>query len=862
MSFFSSIHAKSLICAVILSSKYIFEKLTLKPLFFSLSEDRIQDRVQELLFIELRRLNPYYPDHMYKNLLDATLGDEITLKGMIFQTFKHICEEYLHWMNNDLYVKRDKFKEWHNLTTLILSIQPIVFFLWQLGCSEDSVKRYLLPKNSLMLSYYDITLDSLITDLVDLHVHINGVVEPEYVLLDALASPHKFYREFKIAYDEDRKIREFSHQFDIFFTPVELYFFLRYAKCLREFLIMIMKFSNNNYKNNKHNKRDGHDEHNDHNEEIRNNLLEFLVSKWTDLVTFNFLFPYPYKKHPYEVFINLYPDHQLHNSVTTSYSNIIVYEALFLYDCFQFFKNHDFPILPFYIYILICNIFKRFIVHQIDQYGFEQFHKIVRSGLREVSEKEHQRKFHQLNSFYSRYLSHVECRIAPKKRYEDTAKRLKELIDQYEKFKDQESKHQSEDNQKSNTYSLSIIIHFIKESDIKRTYQYITYRHQRFRKKIKRIAYHIVKLLKEGKNIREYVRGIDAAGDELGCPPEVFAPTIRFLRKVTHYNILHDNNSTLPTLRFTYHVGEDFIHLISGIRSVYEAIIFLNLDSGDRLSHATAVGIDPDFWLRQFGSRTFIKKGEWLDNLIFCYHVIRKTEWNSPILYQLEKEICKLFSEIYLGHKDLLSNISRYDLIDILIESYHCRALDPEYYFLIDETIEPDFVSIIDNHLEYERINFEEKQPDKILGFYPREYSLRIFNLYHQGDVIRRYNDLIEVDLHSVLNRETVEILKMLQNYVVKLIKDRNIAVEVMLTSNVRISQYNDFKMHHIFKWLLENEPQLNVVLCSDDPGIFNTNLRNEYLLTAQILRELNRDPIPIIGRLKHNSKVFKFRAI
>lgn len=77
----------------------------------------------------------------------------------------------------------------------------------------------------------------------------------------------------------------------------------------------------------------------------------------------------------------------------------------------------------------------------------------------------------------------------------------------------------------------------------------------------------------------KFVTGADAAASEFDTPPEVFAPSFRRLRK---NGIRH----------FTYHAGEDFFHILSGLRAIYEAIEFLGLQAGDRIGHATAAGVD------------------------------------------------------------------------------------------------------------------------------------------------------------------------------------------------------------------------------------------------------------------------------
>ena len=67
--------------------------------------------------------------------------------------------------------------------------------------------------------------------------------------------------------------------------------------------------------------------------------------------------------------------------------------------------------------------------------------------------------------------------------------------------------------------------------------------------------------------------GIDACSQEIGCRPEVFAPMFRFLSE----HITSDlPEAEVSQLKMTYHVGEDFLDVVDGLRAVDEAIHFLH----------------------------------------------------------------------------------------------------------------------------------------------------------------------------------------------------------------------------------------------------------------------------------------------
>ena len=70
--------------------------------------------------------------------------------------------------------------------------------------------------------------------------------------------------------------------------------------------------------------------------------------------------------------------------------------------------------------------------------------------------------------------------------------------------------------------------------------------------------------------------------------------------------------------------------------------------------------------------------------------------------------------------------------------------------------------------------------------------------------------------------------------------RQRQIAIETLPSSNVRISIHETYDSHHAQNWLLPQDtvpaPPVCFTIGSDDPGIFATSLRMEY---AHLLRPL-----------------------
>ena len=107
--------------------------------------------------------------------------------------------------------------------------------------------------------------------------------------------------------------------------------------------------------------------------------------------------------------------------------------------------------------------------------------------------------------------------------------------------------------------------------------------------------------------------------------------------------------------------------------------------------------------------------------------------------------------------------------------------------------------------------------------------------------------------------------LRAVQDAIIQDLRDNRVAVEVLPTSNVRISHYKETKQHHLLRWMdSSNErPAPFIVLGTDDPGIFATTMRNEVAL---VLRRLNRMypsrsevPYEIIENLIRNGRSYAF---
>ncbi len=93
-------------------------------------------------------------------------------------------------------------------------------------------------------------------------------------------------------------------------------------------------------------------------------------------------------------------------------------------------------------------------------------------------------------------------------------------------------------------------------------------------------------LLQANPDLRPLLVGLDAAAVELACPPRTFSAAFAWVREQL------DGEPVVGApirLGFTFHAGEDFRDLLTGIRHVDEAAHLLAMRPGDRLGHALAL---------------------------------------------------------------------------------------------------------------------------------------------------------------------------------------------------------------------------------------------------------------------------------
>lgn len=383
------------------------------------------------------------------------------------------------------------------------------------------------------------------------------------------------------------------------------------------------------------------------------------------------------------------------------------------------------------------------------------------------------------------------------------------------------------------------VFHFGKKKEpLQVVGSYVKYRHEDYRREIMEKAYAILRMRERDIDTGLRVRGIDACSDEENCRPEVFATVFRLL-KSQEPNVKRAHIIRMPQLHATYHVGEDNQDVLDGIRAIDEAIQFLDLGSGDRIGHATMLGIDVAEWYERHQHKVSMRQQDYLDNVVWLYQNLVNEQISNQdnVLEYLENEFYIYFQRIY---KNVVNDRSRkrdnYD-IHSYYNAWTLRGDDPEYY-VTGQYVRDDY------DFAWRNIYGIGRNTDT--RFRSIDNIVRLYFLYHFDQQVR-----IEGSKPVVVNipQFLVHAIDAMQKKMRERVAQKGIAIESNPSSNLMIAGMNDLSEHPILKFydkkLVQTEsecPQIKVSINTDDAGVFVTSLYNEYSIMAHTVEHMLDD--------------------
>lgn len=729
----------------------------------------LEDVIRSVL-LKVRDRLYFVPDHYYR------LGTEYSFHGIkkMSELFTiglpRLAKEYLEIHNGKVYVKGDRMNDWQLLLPHIPPLLLIVTQIWEeygrnVEFITDFAHDYLLPsiQFTAIPSAYLPEMESFRQEnhgFNDLHIHLNGAIETDLAWHDFLRYPEIVYDEIRKAY-QNNKVKEQFEQLTDIRDPIEFLDLFSIAGRIREWLF-------NEMVGNKH--------------IFETESFEGLLTELLRMKTF-------YKEHPFK--------HILGENASP-----LILEGVFyvkILDYLAAYPQNNTVAGLFHYYLLILGICNRLLVQQTDTFGFEQFQKYTSNHLREFSEKTYRQRFLQLAGNDLKSISHLEGRFSPKCSVEENIDIINRITHGFEFL------NRCQERRETHSSTISLVAHFIKKSD--KWNEYI--RFKRFRADLKQRTDALIALINTNGRYAKIVTGIDAAASEFDTPPEVFAPSFRRLRQC---GMKH----------FTFHAGEDFFHVLSGLRAIYEAIYFLGLGAGDRIGHATAAGVEVNLWRENIGEKLWMRVENYMDDLVFAYFLIT---------FYKEKSLEHLLPIIALKVEDYASRIypSTYSVYE-LIEAWKMRQQDPT---LLDKSTE-----------KMSRIE-------------------QIYQYYHSKEGQEKGKAIISIDTYDIFIEQE---LVCLQHLLLKVMHQKQIVIETLPTSNVIIGQHHSFNTYHLYNWYKWSKDGIKIptiVVGTDDTGIFATNIYNEYCHIYCMLvfdKGLSScEAVEYIERLAHNARVYTF---
>lgn len=330
-------------------------------------------------------------------------------------------------------------------------------------------------------------------------------------------------------------------------------------------------------------------------------------------------------------------------------------------------------------------------------------------------------------------------------------------------------------------------------------------------------------------DISSYVVSIDAVGKETHTPPEIFAPYFKYLRyspKKLKNDIFLGTKvfSHHPKLIITAHAGEDFNHIITGMRRVDESVKFFGMHRRDRLGHVLSLGFFPKDWL-DITNDILVYQGDYFDDLVWLCVRLKKIENINLDIVRIikiyEDRVWKLFSKLYPMCK---RNIQIQDMYQAWKYRENCSI---SYYKRKINVTQFD---------DYSRIVLDKK---------PSKNVQEIYELYQTNKKVREnYKKVIKIDKKNISKIE-LKIWEALQDKMINELSKKGIIIETNPSSNVFVSSIDSYDYHPIFRFyppkseLLKKGKKFNkfnqrdgriaVTINSDDPAIFVTTLQNEY---------------------------------
>lgn len=805
-------------------------------------------------FVRERAGHLTWPDQIFRGWQQNNLGVVAGVQDALVRLFQTYANRYLMVRDGKVHVHLDLFSQWQEELASLAPLPLVVFALERQypapdirdrGALADYLNRHCGKfRHTAIIAPFHPPVDDLIRRerLYETHIHLNGSTEVDVLWQAALHDPQALGREMKAALKgsggaaiEREMLRELYQQVEPGLDAGEMANRFQAAGHLRQAMVLMLC---------------GEDW-------IRSwSAAALALSRLSTLPVDKdgrrtFDWKLALVRHPLR---EPWPsDPQSPPENLSAGPTDLQMEAALLACVFRRLREQKDEWLAhlLHCYLLILNAtLLPFAVQGGAQKGFDQFQKFTFTSVRSLSEgRQYKDRFHQLCNGLPGDLALLEGRFAPKTILPQAEALLLNILRSYADYRQEVRWQQRGGRGPSPSPSrlrigdevppwldkpdtsprLRLIAHFIKNDELESVEpeKEIACRFNRLRRKFA-TQWRVLRKLREDRALaRRFITGIDGAANEMHAPPEVFAPIFRSARRS-------------GMLYYTFHVGEDFPHLLTGMRAIREALTFLELRDGNRIGHGTAIGIDPALWLERMPEHFYMRRQDRLDDLVFLHDQL-----------------------LLIGGRSALSLLPKIERI-IAADCYAIYGTDPGIHVLQKAWALRRLDPLMLDHLHKghnDRIVEDDRQEWDMMSRAMREFppAFDLWRRYHTADAVRAGREMVEVETGLVL----ADLLRQMQEQMLREVIKCGVVIETLPTSNVRISHYREHKEHHLFRWLDGSGERPLVSLGSDDPGIFACSMRGEVMHIVAAARKMdNMDDeraLALVRRLNETGRIYSF---
>jgi len=804
----------------------------------------------------------------YANEYDQKLEDSDTflkekLKFKLTECYDYFSEKHFIFESGKIYLANDMIEEYQLLSSSIDITTLISHYLLKITDDISNQNRLRYIENSLDEElYFKGDLEQKFSTLYDMHIHLGGSLSFEYRLHRLISYPKEanftklpdelFIKLFEN--DIGLKGNSILYMLNILENSL-IYFFMNsfdknVVQIVEEmFEAVLNKYDYGLYEQYKN----------------INNLFQFRKSeKFNDILYQN------YKEENFLTsLLSLSQKYFIKNEVKYADKLLVI---SFIYAL----KKEEYKIYHtlIKIYLILRNILKTYLVQQHRRTGLGYFSSYSSNNTLRREKNIFEKKDILLSILHPKMDTKIEGRLT-------LSKNPKEIINSIKGYIDALSVIKEEINYRKRKHEIKFLFHFTRKEDEKKyhkEWQLLKPRWYLLRDEIKKKAMALHKILEnpsykdeikmysskrrykyriKSYKFIDYIGGIDVASKENLTPPEVFAPVFRYFKinlftsslvLNRDYPFLQYDNMESIKFNYSYHVGEDFRDIITGLRNIFEAVVFLQLSEGDRIGHALALGVDPEKFLarRRYGIK--LTKHEVLDNAIFAYYILSRfgTDKFYDTQNKLRDLILRLSREIYSTIIKRSYNIVIDDLIDAWLLRRNCpKELDILENFLglkIDTLLKD--CEILPN-----KMYIKAALPDFVSQNYPNKTVKRYKNIIYNKVAIEIYKNYQFDDDVFIKGQEffeenfkfETEFYEYLQDIIMeKIIAKNDIVIEILPTSNILIGAFERYSEHPILRFKPVDDTfkpnrfnirkkKIRVVLGTDNPGIQNSSILMEF---------------------------------